>query len=113
MSGQPSPSKSAQTTPARLLGDVLEPDRLARPQVPVELRDRAGERSRVAVVPPALAVVAQHGRVVLHVVDHDQVEPPVAVVVHERGRRAPQHAVEAGGPRRVGERAVAVVEEEF
>src|SRR5207247_6318725 len=51
-------------------------------------------------------------RIVVDIVGDDEVEPAVAVVIEEAGRRGPQGVFDSGGLGDVDEGAVAVVAEE-
>ena len=106
-SGQPSPVKSAAYTPspgaafvASPAGTVTSANRTGLPSPGPRLRNSRGmvpgndlgpQKSRL---PSGL--VARPGRVVVEVVDDDQVEPAVPVVVDERGRGAPVRVDDAG-----------------
>ena len=79
---------------------------------PVPLRPIDARR---AVVPPAVHVRAFliGLDVVLRVVAHVQIEPSIAVVVHERGRHSPAGIIRPALLRDVGKRSVAVVAEQL
>src|SRR5262249_27015232 len=95
--------------------DVLELHpalrRLLAGEVVEELADPAGKRPRCTVIALAAGVRAWPTRVVIDVVDDDQVEPAVAVVIEERRRRSPGAVAQARVRGDVAEGAVAVVQE--
>ena len=103
-----------------MAGDVVEPTVAAVAIQAVRLgAENAGiGRSPMvggAVVAAARSAGAGRGRldVVVQVVADVQVQPPVAVVVHEGGGNAPPVVVRAALPRHLDECAVAVVPEEL
>ena len=92
---QPRPGELRQPRGDR---DVLEqrPVRLFRPaaQVVVEARDEGAEGVGVAVILFPVPRAAPLRRVEIDVIDDDEVEPPVAVVVHERRRCSPHRVID-------------------
>src|SRR5436190_1206760 len=105
MSGQPSPLKSAHTTPSPGPGRFPRPDRFGyvpkRYQIDAapspgsgaaEVAEQAGdlalERRGGAEVRSGRGA-ARPGSVVIDVVDHHEVEPAIAIVVEEGGGSGP------------------------
>src|SRR5688572_3092508 len=70
-------------------------------------------RRRIAVVPRRISCEARalHVSAEVNVMRHEEIEPSVAVVVEERGARAPAGVACAGRRRNVGKGAVALVAE--
>src|SRR5205823_3587578 len=101
-----------------LEGHVLEADAArvtacARAEIVEQPGHAAGKRPGAAVITMvALAVAADLGRVIVDIVGHDEVEPAIAIVVHEAGGGGPERIVEAGLARDFPKGAVAVVEKE-
>jgi hypothetical protein len=94
---------------------VLEAHALAgRPNA--QVAEQPGDLSRKRGWSAVFAFPAGGGagqrRVVLHVIDHDEVEPAIAVVVEESSRGPPRRVVQAGLFGDLGEGAVAVVQEQ-
>src|SRR5205807_10428530 len=79
-------------------GDVLESWRpvFAHAEIAEQARDRAAKDLRGAVILLAAGRGARPGRIVIDVVDDDEVEPAVAVEFEEVGRGAPERVPEAG-----------------
>src|SRR6266516_2459923 len=66
----------------------------------------------MAIVRLACRTGALPRRIVIDVIDNDEIEPPVAIEIQEGGRRAPEDAIEAGLAADMREGAVALVIEE-
>ena len=73
-------------------------------------RGRQIVRSRTAVVghPGQTVALDLGGRLPVQIMDHEQIEEPVAIVIKKRGARAPPGTGDAGARRDVGEVTVAI-----
>src|SRR5207244_1251627 len=89
------------------------PRSFAGAEVAVQLAARTGEHARATEVLVALGSQAVAFRVVIEVVDDDEIEEAVAVEVEEGSGHGPQGIVEAGLGTDVGEAATALVEEQL
>ena len=101
-------------------GDVVEPPVATVAIQAVGLGSEGARVGRSPVMGRAVVAAARSARtrggrrdVVAQIVAHVQVQPPVAVVVHEGGGHAPSVVVRSALTRPLDERAVAVVPEEL
>src|SRR6185437_939555 len=80
-------------------------------EVVIKVSGDAGKAPGMAKIECAVKESARHRGIVSDVVDNNEIEPAVAVVIHEGGRGSPARILQASLMRDIGERAVAVIEE--
>ena len=78
--------------------------------VAVKTRDRSGENARIAVGPLPCRIEAGMMRVVVKIIDHDEVQPAIAVVIEQRNGGAPEGVIDPCFFRYILEPAIALVE---
>src|SRR5205823_4963168 len=98
---------SGKLAQSGFLGNIFKTNRLLRgthgpAPVAVELRDRAGEGRWATKVARAGRIGAGAGRRVLDIINNHQIQPTVAIIIEERGRRAPMRIIDTGFLRDVG-----------
>src|SRR5262249_17001404 len=93
-------------------GDILKTHFLSSSsgaEIAKQLRRSAFEPARRAIIPLFSCPIAWPGGVVIEVIDHNQIEPAIAIVIDEGARRGPGGIVQSRFRSYVREDALAVV----